>query len=148
MITALEVGEGLASRPGCSLPPGKTRYPLYRRLGLDKRGKSRPPTGIRFPDRPALASSYTDWATRPTLFTVTSGKNRLRLSDWWGWTVSIWVHVIISCENSDKISDKEICQQVVHTRTSNYYSVASTRIRTQTNNGSNLEGSNLVHDKQ
>ena len=26
-------GEGSASRPGCSLPPGKTRYPLYRRLG-------------------------------------------------------------------------------------------------------------------
>jgi len=46
------------------------------------------------------------------------------------------VHVIISCENSDKISDKEICQQVVHTRTSHYYSVAS--VRTQTNNGSNL----------
>jgi hypothetical protein len=26
-------GEGSASRPGCSLPPGETRYPLYRRLG-------------------------------------------------------------------------------------------------------------------
>ena len=26
-------GEGSASRPGRSLPPGKTRYPLYRRLG-------------------------------------------------------------------------------------------------------------------
>ena len=25
-------GEGSASRPGRSLPPGKTRYPLYRRL--------------------------------------------------------------------------------------------------------------------
>jgi hypothetical protein len=25
-------GEGSASRPGSSLPPGKTRYPLYRRL--------------------------------------------------------------------------------------------------------------------
>jgi len=33
MTTALEGGEGSASRPGCSLPPGKTRYPLYRRLG-------------------------------------------------------------------------------------------------------------------
>ena len=27
------MGEGSASRPGRSLPPGKTRYPLYRRLG-------------------------------------------------------------------------------------------------------------------
>jgi len=33
MTTALEGDEGSASRPGHSLPPGKTRYPLYRRLG-------------------------------------------------------------------------------------------------------------------
>ena len=33
MTTALKGGEGSASRPGRSLPPGKTRYPLYRRLG-------------------------------------------------------------------------------------------------------------------
>jgi len=33
MSTALEGGEGSASRPGSSFPPGKTRYPLYKRLG-------------------------------------------------------------------------------------------------------------------
>jgi len=33
MTTALKVGEGSASLPGRSLPPGKTRYPLYKRLG-------------------------------------------------------------------------------------------------------------------
>ena len=33
MTTALVGGEGSASRPGRPLPPGKTRYPLYRRLG-------------------------------------------------------------------------------------------------------------------
>ena len=33
MTAALEGGEGSASRPGRSLPPGKTRYPLHRRLG-------------------------------------------------------------------------------------------------------------------
>jgi len=33
MTTALEGGEGSASPPGRSLPPGKTGYPLYRRLG-------------------------------------------------------------------------------------------------------------------
>jgi len=33
MTTALEVCEGSGSRPGLSLPPGKTRYPLYRRQG-------------------------------------------------------------------------------------------------------------------
>ena len=35
MTTALEGGEGSAPRPGRSLPPGKTRFPLYRRLGTD-----------------------------------------------------------------------------------------------------------------
>ena len=32
MTVALERGEGSTSRPGRYLPPGKTRYPLYRRL--------------------------------------------------------------------------------------------------------------------
>ena len=36
-------GEGSASRPGRSLPPGKTYYPLYRRLGgpQDRSGQVR-----------------------------------------------------------------------------------------------------------
>jgi len=46
MTTTLDGVEGSASRPGRSLPPRKTRYPLYRRLGtrtgLDRCGKSRP----------------------------------------------------------------------------------------------------------
>ena len=33
MTTALEGGEWSAARPGRTLPPGKTRYPLYRRHG-------------------------------------------------------------------------------------------------------------------
>jgi hypothetical protein len=32
-ISALEGGEWSAARPGRTLPPGKTRYPLNRRLG-------------------------------------------------------------------------------------------------------------------
>ena len=62
MATALEGGEGSASRPGRSLPLGKTRYPLYRRLGgpQGRYGQVRkisPPTGIRSPDRPARSQS-------------------------------------------------------------------------------------------
>jgi hypothetical protein len=46
-------------------PPWKIRYPLYRKLGgpqgrradLDGWGKSRPPNGIRSPDRPARSES-------------------------------------------------------------------------------------------
>ena len=32
MTTALEGGEWSEARPGPTLPPGKTRYPVYRRL--------------------------------------------------------------------------------------------------------------------
>ena len=34
MTAALEGGEWSAARPGRTLPPGKTRYPFYRRLGV------------------------------------------------------------------------------------------------------------------
>ena len=33
MTAALEGGEWSAARPGRTLPPEKTRYPLYKRLG-------------------------------------------------------------------------------------------------------------------
>jgi hypothetical protein len=51
-----------ASGPGRFLPPGKTRYPLYRRLGgpQGRSGQVRkisPPTGIRSPDLPARSQS-------------------------------------------------------------------------------------------
>jgi len=53
---------GSAPRPGRSLPPGKTRYPLCRRLGgfQDRSGqvlKISPPTAFRTPDRPARSQS-------------------------------------------------------------------------------------------
>ena len=54
--------EGTASRPGPSLRPGKTRYPLYRRLGgsQGRSGQVRkitPLIGIRSSDRPARSQS-------------------------------------------------------------------------------------------
>jgi len=33
LTAALERGKRSAARPGRTLPPGKTRYPFYRRLG-------------------------------------------------------------------------------------------------------------------
>ena len=55
-------GEGSASRPRRSLPPGMTRYPLYRTLGgpqglSGQVRKISPPTGIRSPDCPARSQS-------------------------------------------------------------------------------------------
>jgi len=65
-------GEGSASRPHRSLPPGNTRYPLYRRLGGPQgrsgqvRKISPPPPGFDPRTVQPVASSYTDYATQPT----------------------------------------------------------------------------------
>jgi len=63
MTAALEGGEWSAARPGRTLPPGKTRYPLYRRLGGPQgrsgQAKNLVPTGIRSPDRPDRSSVAT-----------------------------------------------------------------------------------------
>ena len=64
-------GEGAASRPDCSLPPGKTQYPLYRRLGGTqvRSGQVRKisPPLLGFDPRTVqpVASNYTDYFTRP-----------------------------------------------------------------------------------
>src|SRR5215470_13144875 len=67
----LEGGVGSASRPGRSLPPGKTRYPLYRRLGgpQARSGQMRkisPPAGFDPRTVQPVASRYTDYAIRST----------------------------------------------------------------------------------
>ena len=64
--------EGSASRPDCSLPPGKTRYSLYRRLdgSQGRSGQMRkisPSTGIRSRTVEPVASRYTDYAIGPTV---------------------------------------------------------------------------------
>ena len=69
MTTALEGGEWLAARPG--LPPGKARYPLYRRLGGPQarsgRAENLAPPGFDPPTVHPVVSRYTDWATGPNL---------------------------------------------------------------------------------
>jgi hypothetical protein len=64
-------GEGSASLLGRFLPPGKTRYPLCRRLGgpHGRCGQVRnvsPPPGFDPRTVHPVASRYTDWATRTT----------------------------------------------------------------------------------
>ena len=68
-ISALEGGEGLASRSGHTLPPGKTPYPLYKRLGGPQGRKISPPPGFDPRTVQLVGSRYTDYATRqpPTL---------------------------------------------------------------------------------
>ena len=71
MTEALEGGEWSAARPGRTLPPGKTRYPFYRRMGGPQgqsgRAENLVPTGIRSWTVQPVVSRYTDWATRPTI---------------------------------------------------------------------------------
>jgi hypothetical protein len=68
MTTALEGGEGSASRPGRSLPTGKTWYPLYGRMG-GPQGRSgpvrkiSPPPGFDPRTVQPVASRYTDNST-------------------------------------------------------------------------------------
>jgi len=73
MTTALEGGEESASRPGRSLPPGKIRYPLYRRLGgpQGRSGQVRkisPPPGFDPRTVQPVASRYAVCVTRSTLY--------------------------------------------------------------------------------
>ena len=54
-----------------ALPPGMTRYPLYRRLGRPQGRSGRvrkisPPPGFDPRTVKPIASRYTDYATRPT----------------------------------------------------------------------------------
>jgi hypothetical protein len=71
LTSALEGGEGSASCPSRTLPPGKTRYPLYRRLGRpqDRSGEVRkisPSPGFDPRTVQPVGSRCTDYATRPT----------------------------------------------------------------------------------
>ena len=64
-------GECWAARSGRTLPPGKTLYPIYRRLGGPQgrsgRAENLVPTGIRSRTVQPVVSRYTVWATRHTL---------------------------------------------------------------------------------
>ena len=82
-------GEWSAARPGRTLPPVKTWYPWYRRLG-GPRGRSGRvenfvPTGIRPQTAQPVVSHYTNWATRPTLIILYVIKFIIPLL--WSWII-------------------------------------------------------------
>jgi len=83
---ALEGGDGSASRFRRSFPPGKTRYPFYRRLGgpQGRSGqvqKSHPLLGFDPRTVQAVASRYTDYATRPTYCAESNSNSLLTFRD-------------------------------------------------------------------
>ena len=69
MTAALEGCEWSAALPDRTLPPGKTRYPVYRRLGGPQgrsgQAENFAPPGFDLRTVQPVASRYTDWATRP-----------------------------------------------------------------------------------
>ena len=70
---------GQRPRTGRILPPGKTRYPLYRRLGgpQGRSGQVRKishPPGFDPRTLHHVGSRYTDYATRPTTLQLTIRK--------------------------------------------------------------------------
>jgi hypothetical protein len=73
MTKTLEKSKGSASRPGRSLSSGKTRYPLYRRLGgpqgrSEEVRKDSPPPEVDNPTVQLVASLYTNCAILPTMW--------------------------------------------------------------------------------
>jgi len=64
MTAALEWGEWSVAHPVCTLPPGKTRYPFYRRLGGPQcwsgRAENLVPNGIRSWTVQPIVSHYTN----------------------------------------------------------------------------------------
>jgi len=66
VTAALEGGEWSAACSGLTLPPGKTRYPFYRRLvgpqGRSGQAENLVPTGIRSQTAQPIVSRYTDRA--------------------------------------------------------------------------------------
>jgi hypothetical protein len=70
MTAALEGGEWSAARLGRTLPPGKTRYPLYGRLGglqvRSRRAENLAPPGFDPRTVQPVVSRFADWATGPT----------------------------------------------------------------------------------
>ena len=92
MTTALEGGEGSASRSGRSLPTGKSRYPLYRRLGgpQGRSGQVREissPPGFDPRTAQPVASRYTDYAYPPLPMWRVRNKTV--------WLVISWVVVVV-----------------------------------------------------
>ena len=89
MTAALEGGEWSAARPGRTLPPGKTQYPFYRRLGglQGRSGKAENlvPTGIRSRTVQPVAQSLYRLSYRAHIINIYNIKiEDIRLVQWVG----------------------------------------------------------------
>ena len=90
------MGVGVSPTLRPPLPPGKTRYPLYRRLGGPQgrsgRAENLVPTGIRSRTVQPVLSRYTDWATWPKHISYISQILHTLSSPWRSWYISQMSH--------------------------------------------------------
>ena len=86
MTIALEGGEGSASRPDRSLPPGKDPVPIVQEAGRAPESvrigaeNLAPPPGFDPRTVQPIASRYTDYATRPTALVTADCKTTVHKS--------------------------------------------------------------------
>jgi hypothetical protein len=113
-LTSTLDGVGDQRQAPAALPPGKTRYPLYRRLGgphywSEQVRKISPPTGIRSPDRPArneslyrLRYSGSSKTTGTLHHAVSSVQSFVQLGSPWTGTSATYVghlwHLTVRCK--------------------------------------------------
>ena len=102
MTTAIEAGEWSAARPGRTLLPRKTRYPLYRRLGGPQgrsgRAENLTPPGFDPRTVQPVVSHYTDWATRL--------RKRVHSEKTWE---RVWLLCTVLHKNIVKLIIKNVC---------------------------------------
>jgi len=85
-------GEGLASLPGCSLPPRKTWYPLYMRLGIFH----------------YFLCKQNDKYVQYEVETMTSKSSSYR------WPATSWVHYTTSCNTQSSAPENGRDQPTKH----------------------------------
>ena len=107
------VGGWVSPTPQPPVTPGKTRYPLYRRLGGPQGRSGRAEilvrTGIRSRTVEPVVSRYTDWATGPTVLLrhVQLYRRKLRFcfyQDLYSYIISCQIKPIIYLLHAD-VSD-------------------------------------------
>jgi len=99
MTAALEGGEWSAPRPGLTLPPEKTRYPMYRRLGGPQgrsgRSENLAPTGIRSRTLQPVVTILTELpGPLNTVFTLTNGEH---VSEFLGYPAAFTYYKFSAC---------------------------------------------------
>ena len=125
MTAALEGGEWSEARPGRTLPPGKTRYPFYRRLGGPQgrsgRAENLVPTGIRSRTVQPVAQSLYRVSYPAHISYIIANKNTKFIIDAYFkhnnllHKIMLKVVSIILCNKLPRLTETYICMNQINT---------------------------------